>query len=846
MAEQKEVSSNGDKNLLQEKIAKLKKNVLYQQCLENVIEEYSDMRRDIKSAKLLGKKAAAVLKLKFQSAEAFEDTDRSYRSVKNFGAPYFKDMKKFSPGKNSDQVKMEQLGFLDVANLEAPKKWQHWEMKLLEVTLRKVALGALRRPLVAKRSILLDQQKVERKANLSSALTDVRIAEINEQIQQMSGEALFDKLSDQEAEHDWCRISVTEFEGQRSPLELRAMWKQCLVLTLERTAWTKHENDLLRFAASKYCFQNWAAIGAEEMSGKRSMYQCFLHYQSILNKFREGWSGADDKKLKSAVKNLQKGKFIPWQKIADRFPGKSVKQVAQRWTQRLDPKIKSGGFTERDDMIITAARSQKMTFMQISNLMPGRTESQIRIRYTRLECFKPSVPWIPEDDQKLLALVKQFKGSRDQWSIVNEYFPDRDRQQLKGRHKRLLNDAAGIKTTLPRKGKRSIWVLNKRRTTPIFNARNVVKFACNAQKARKVGRRRKKKDDLDLELDQVYRSHYRQRRGRKRKYYPNTAKPATVNVARNLCEIFGVHFDWNCEQRLLKAAATNPKFYNILNVYRQLRMLHYEEGWDCEKKHVTQSIPPNFRSLVGLRTLLLEERNILAMSLEDQNEVPTYLKGVVTRADLTCNAPEEDFNDVDENDEDAHRPEQNDESSYELPRMNPEEALSLFMQRFCSLLLWPSYMSRIAPLLDYKKDLFEGERMACASSNEDDDEVDKLFSDFDTDEEDKVKESLNEMESEEERKRMLRKQWLQYREEKLSQPLLEEKELPEVLRKKRRLPKKRGRKKMEADNWLQSHIRNNIDFSPCNFFKRSCVAMEERGNSGLGKGVPWLLGWQNM
>ncbi|XP_059473779.1 uncharacterized protein LOC132195655 isoform X2 [Neocloeon triangulifer] len=290
--------------------------------------------------------------------------------------------------------------------------------------------------------------------------------------------------------------------------------------------------------------------------------------------------------------------LIPWQKIADRFPGKSVKQVAQRWTQRLDPKIKSGGFTERDDMIITAARSQKMTFMQIPNLMPGRTESQIRIRYTRLECFKPSVPWIPEDDQKLLALAKQFKGSRDQWSIVNEYFPDRDRQQLKGRHKRLLNDAAGIKNTLSRKGKRSIWVLNKRRTTPIRKKiRLIFSF-----KARKVGRRRKKKDDRDLELDQVYRSHYRQRRGRKRKYYPNTAKPATVNVAWNLCEIFGVHFDWNCEQRLLKAAATNPKFYNILNVYRQLQMLHYEEGWDCEKKHVTQSILPNVRSLVGLRT----------------------------------------------------------------------------------------------------------------------------------------------------------------------------------------------------------------------------------------------------
>jgi len=49
-----------------------------------------------------------------------------------------------------------------------------------------------------------------------------------------------------------------------------------------------------------------------------------------------------------------------------------------------------------------------------------------------------------EDDQKLLALVKQFKSNHDLWAIINEYFPERDRQQLKGRLKRLTNEAAGV------------------------------------------------------------------------------------------------------------------------------------------------------------------------------------------------------------------------------------------------------------------------------------------------------------------------------------------------------------------------------------------------------------------
>jgi len=51
------------------------------------------------------------------------------------------------------------------------------------------------------------------------------------------------------------------------------------------------------------------------MGGRRSAYQCFLHYQSILNKYREGWSPAEDKKLKTAVNNVRQGKFIPWDRV---------------------------------------------------------------------------------------------------------------------------------------------------------------------------------------------------------------------------------------------------------------------------------------------------------------------------------------------------------------------------------------------------------------------------------------------------------------------------------------------------------------------------------------------------
>jgi hypothetical protein len=59
----------------------------------------------------------------------------------------------------------------------------------------------------------------------------------------------------------------------------------------------------------------------------------------------------------------------------------------------------------------------------------------------------------------------------------------------------------------------------------------------------------------------------------------------------------------------------------------------------------------------------------------------------------------------------------------------------------------------------------------------------------------------------------MKKKWLQYREQRLNEPLDEQDddEGPSLMQKRRRLPKKRGRKKLESENWLQNRIRNNLD-----------------------------------
>ena len=182
--------------------------------------------------------------------------------------------------------------------------------------------------------------------------------------------------------------------------------------------------------------------------------------------------------------------------------------------------------------------------------------------------------------------------------------------------------------------------------------------------------------------------------------------------------------------------------------------------------------------------------------------------------------------------------------------MSPELSMSLFQQRF----LYPSSGGQascqnlrnemfetfsigqvlilcFSPSLDYKKDLFEGERMACASSDEG--IVDNLFLNFDTDKEDDTEDMLKYewlifvinlgiymfcpySRLDENSKDQMKEKWLQYREQRLDNVPLDEQDNKglSILQKRRRVPKKRGRKKLQIlqnESWLQNHIRNNLD-----------------------------------
>lgn len=68
--------------------------------------------------------------MRFKQSKDDSRFPKPYKSLKDFGAPYFKDSQGFSPGKNKDELDMEKFCYLDHASLNQPVKCRPSTMKM--------------------------------------------------------------------------------------------------------------------------------------------------------------------------------------------------------------------------------------------------------------------------------------------------------------------------------------------------------------------------------------------------------------------------------------------------------------------------------------------------------------------------------------------------------------------------------------------------------------------------------------------------------------------------------------------------------------------------------------------
>ncbi|KAL4162555.1 hypothetical protein PRNP1_003091 [Phytophthora ramorum] len=146
--------------------------------------------------------------------------------------------------------------------------------------------------------------------------------------------------------------------------------------------WTKGQDSALRESVRIHGEKNWKAI-AELVPG-RNHAQCLQRWRKVLKPglVKGHWSFEEDQVLEYLVTQGCNN----WGQIAERIPGRTPKQCRERWKNHLDPAINKGPYTEEEDSVILTAQARLGNkWSQISQLLKGRTEDSVKIRWKSLK-----------------------------------------------------------------------------------------------------------------------------------------------------------------------------------------------------------------------------------------------------------------------------------------------------------------------------------------------------------------------------------------------------------------------------------------------------------------------------
>ncbi|XP_063172502.1 snRNA-activating protein complex subunit 4-like [Candoia aspera] len=445
MASNQEVDPSGEKgaseedegevNLPQTPETCLQMNLVYQEVIQEKIEEINTLLAE-------NKKQQEKLTWELAGTKGMKSSDGKSLPANmflgHFMKPYFKDKTSgIGPPANSDAREKAKQGIKSFEEL-ITIKWKSREKLLLRQSVVSDRLQHLLQPKLLKLEYL-NEKREKSKDEMERQILGKQIQETELEINEINvlpEEALLGNRLD---EHDWDKIANINFEGTRNAKELRKYWQNYEHPSINKKEWSEEETGKLKEMAARHGGLGWEAI-AQALGTQRTAFQCLQKFQAYKKDFKRGeWSPEEDQMLKQLIQEMRVGKHIPYRKIAYYMEGRDSAQLIYRWTKRVDPNLKRGAWTPKEDALLlkAVAKYGERDWYKIRTEVPGRNDIQCRDRYLHsLHYDIKKGKWSEEEERKLIELTEKY--GRGHWAKIASELPHRSGAQCLSKWKVLL------------------------------------------------------------------------------------------------------------------------------------------------------------------------------------------------------------------------------------------------------------------------------------------------------------------------------------------------------------------------------------------------------------------------